>query len=61
MSLHPEDSSTRPRILELGSGTGLLGLAAAATSGADVVVTDLDIIQENLEFNVRQNQSLLNR
>jgi tRNA1(Val) A37 N6-methylase TrmN6 len=49
----------KPRILELGSGTGLLGLAAAAVWGANVVVTDLDIIQENLHFNVRQNHNLL--
>jgi len=44
-------------ILELGSGTGLVGLAAAAVLGAGVVLTDLPEIQDNLARNVAMNQA----
>ncbi|EHL02272.1 putative Rapid response to glucose protein 1 [Glarea lozoyensis 74030] len=53
------DSLERPQILELGSGTGLLGLAAAAIWSADVIVTDLEIIQENLGYNCFQNMNII--
>ncbi|WOH09947.1 hypothetical protein DCAR_0729408 [Daucus carota subsp. sativus] len=43
------------RILELGSGTGLVGIAAAAILGAHVTVTDLSRASPNLQFNVEAN------
>ncbi|KAL8118032.1 uncharacterized protein LOC141723512 [Apium graveolens] len=51
---------TRPhsqplRILELGSGTGMVGIAAAAILGARVTVTDLSHVIPNLKFNVEAN------
>jgi len=50
----------RPRILELGSGTGAAGLAAAAV-GAEVVLTDhsnlLSLIQLNMQMNADFIQS----
>ncbi|XP_021907980.1 protein N-lysine methyltransferase METTL21A-like [Carica papaya] len=53
-------SSTRPlKILELGSGTGLVGIAAAATLGADVMVTDLAHVIPNLQFNAEANADVL--
>ena len=42
-------------ILELGAGTGLVGLAAAAICKAHVVLTDLPEIVPNLERNVSTN------
>ncbi|KAH7566410.1 hypothetical protein ACOSP7_022871 [Xanthoceras sorbifolium] len=42
-------------ILELGSGTGLVGMAAAAVLGANVTVTDLPHVIPNLQFNVDAN------
>ncbi|KAK5688417.1 Protein-lysine N-methyltransferase rrg1 [Elasticomyces elasticus] len=47
------------RILELGAGTGLVGLAAAVILQHTVVVTDLPEILTNLERNVRDNAALL--
>ena len=46
------------RVLELGSGTGLVGVVAARL-GADVTVTDLPHVLENLEENLRLNQDLV--
>ncbi|KFY87385.1 hypothetical protein V498_07194 [Pseudogymnoascus sp. VKM F-4517 (FW-2822)] len=49
-------SLAAPSVLELGSGTGLLGLAAAALWGAKVVMTDLPAIVPNLTRNVEANE-----
>jgi hypothetical protein len=43
------------RVLELGSGTGLVGIAAGAIWKVDVILTDLPEIKENLVFNINQN------
>lgn len=52
---------TRCRVLELGAGTGLVGIAAAAVLGADVHLTDLAEIVENLSGNVRANEDVISR
>ena len=46
------------RILELGSGTGLVGIVAAATLSANVTVTDLPHVIPNLQFNVQMNSHI---
>ncbi|KAK4542771.1 hypothetical protein LTR36_006147 [Oleoguttula mirabilis] len=51
---HPP-STMRVQVLELGAGTGLVGLAAAAILPADVWLTDLPEIVPNLERNARAN------
>jgi predicted nicotinamide N-methyase len=55
----PRDVSNRLRVLELGSGTGLVGLAAAAIWGADVQLTDLEEILPNLNRNVLANNKAI--
>ncbi|KAJ7953001.1 Lysine methyltransferase [Quillaja saponaria] len=53
-------SNSRPLcILELGSGTGMVGIAAAITLGANVTVTDLPHVVPNLQFNADANASIL--
>ncbi|KAI1267496.1 putative methyltransferase-domain-containing protein [Xylariaceae sp. FL1019] len=47
------------KVLELGSGTGLLGMAAAAIWQTEVVLTDLPIIMTNLNFNIEQNRETI--
>lgn len=49
----------RHRILELGSGTGLVGMAAAAVLKAAVLLTDLPEIEGNLAKNVSQNLEVI--
>ncbi|KAL7255834.1 hypothetical protein ACSBR1_009883 [Camellia fascicularis] len=49
----------RLRILELGSGTGLVGISAAATLGAYVTLTDLPHVLPNLQFNADANSQVL--
>lgn len=46
-------------VLELGSGTGLLGLAAACIWKASVVLTDLPAIMPNLMHNARLNRGVV--
>lgn len=47
------------KILELGSGTGLVGIAAAVMLGANVTVTDLPHVIPNLQFNADANSDVL--
>ncbi|XP_023579489.1 protein-lysine methyltransferase METTL21D isoform X1 [Octodon degus] len=51
-------SLSRRSVLELGSGTGAVGLMAA-TLGADVVVTDLEELQDLLKMNINMNKHLV--
>lgn len=54
--------SGSPRILELGSGTGLVGLAAASvwqSNISEVMLTDLPEIVPNLQKNIELNEHLL--
>lgn len=48
----------RLQVLELGSGTGLVGLAMAGL-GADVVLTDLPSIHANLARNAESNSAII--
>ena len=54
-----QDSLDGPKVLELGSGTGLLGLAAAALWKTQVTLTDLPSIVPNLRANAKQNEALV--
>lgn len=45
----------RPPVLELGSGTGLLGLATAAIWRTHVILSDLPEIVPNIAHNVEKN------
>ncbi|EJK69718.1 hypothetical protein THAOC_08997 [Thalassiosira oceanica] len=50
-------ASSRPRVLELGAGTGVVGLMLAKAVECDVVVTDLPELLGLMERNVRRNFS----
>lgn len=58
--LVPADTQQRPQVLELGSGTGLVGLAMAGL-GAHVVLTDLPSICPNLAHNAKENLEVVGR
>ncbi|KUJ24213.1 uncharacterized protein LY89DRAFT_15269 [Mollisia scopiformis] len=49
------------QVLELGAGTGLVGMAAAALWGVNVVLTDLPAIHENLRYNIDINMPAISR
>lgn len=59
--LPPWQSQRRRRALELGAGTGLVGIAAAAVLGAEVHLTDLAAITDNLSLNVKANEKVIQR
>lgn len=48
-------SKSHDRMLELGAGTGLVGIAAAAVLGSRVILTDLPLIAANLARNTKDN------
>lgn len=50
-----QPASTTRRILELGSGTGLFGIAAAAIWSCPILLTDLEVIVPNLKRNMEHN------
>ncbi|KAH9863665.1 hypothetical protein J1614_009597 [Plenodomus biglobosus] len=56
----PSDHNRKLRVLELGSGTGLVGLAMAGL-GADVHLTDLCSICPNLARNVQANYQTISQ
>ena len=56
-----EEAVNRLRVLELGAGTGLVGIAAACVWEADVTLTDLPEIVPNLKRNVEMNGELVER
>jgi predicted nicotinamide N-methyase len=55
---HWQNNSSRP-VIELGAGTGLAGLSAAAVWNTNVVLTDLVPVVSGLRKNVSLNKSLL--
>ena len=54
----PSSKNNKPCILELGAGTGLVGIAAATLFYAHVHLTDLPDIIPNLATNVHSNETL---
>lgn len=56
----PSKTDSRPvKILELGAGTGLVGLAASALFSTTYVhLTDLPSIMPNLQYNIHENRDL---
>ena len=55
----PQQEHSLPRVLELGAGTGLVGLSFAATFRSVVHLTDLDEIVPNLATNIEANKTSL--
>ena len=58
---HRQNPAARTCMLELGAGTGLVGIAAAALFGAQVHLTDLPDIIANLTANVHANSKVIDR
>jgi D-xylulose reductase len=58
MDLGQPDEIQRLQVLELGSGTGLVGLAMAGL-GADVILTDMASIHANLAHNAEKNAATI--
>lgn len=56
---HSCSSLSRPTVLELGSGTGLLGLAAATIWQTRVLLSDLPEIMPNLAHNLDKNRAMI--
>ncbi|RFU34818.1 hypothetical protein B7463_g1564, partial [Scytalidium lignicola] len=56
---HLLQSDKSSNVLEIGSGTGLVGIGAAAIWKCHVVVTDLPEILSNLQFNVKKNVGIV--
>jgi predicted nicotinamide N-methyase len=56
---HIPDLPSDAVVLELGAGTGLVGMAASAVFQRDVLLTDLPEIVPNLEQNARSNESAI--
>ncbi|KAG2329393.1 hypothetical protein Bca4012_021043 [Brassica carinata] len=63
LSSFSSDGTDSPRlnIVEIGSGTGIVGIAAAAMLGANVTLTDLPNVIENLKFNADANARVVAR
>ena len=60
-TIHPSSATSngnRLRVLELGAGTGLVGLAAAASFSINAYLTDVESIVGNLQHNIQENRSL---
>jgi predicted nicotinamide N-methyase len=53
------DKDENATILELGAGTGLVGIAAATVLGANVLLTDLPEIVPNLDRNIASNKDII--
>lgn len=56
---HPSSDNRSIKVLELGAGTGLVGLAAALVWRTAILLTDLPEIAANLERNVQANNEPL--
>ena len=54
----PDKYWTSKKVLELGSGTGLVGLVAGCL-GADVMLTDLEELVPLLSENIERNKELI--
>lgn len=58
-SLRQHLPSSPMRVLELGAGTGLLGIAAACAWAVTTTLTDVPAILPNLQFNIDNNRRMI--